>query len=569
MKKAFAVIALSSLLLHPVQDKYASYVFPSVPKENLANAKIRKNQTGEYYTIADVTYARWQESLIMDAVLSMNGSPEMLASDDTGHYKIKKAEYMPLNGKGELGSGCAGFFSPEHVIELESSSDLFIGKVGDLGSFTIEFRLLSSALASEGMLFSRTGYLSGTKRGIEILIRSGRVIALFHNMFTDTNGKRRSFALAGGKKLTAGKWHHFAVDFDRLTGKLAKYLDGIEDQTCFATADGTSFSEIFVPSFGDLNSGGSWSVVDESPGRIGGGFNGLMDEFRISVVKFSELKDKKPIADKKYMNLTLDDRLPFNREGIVTSQVLEFPSTGSKVTSFDWNQELPEHTFIWTEFRISDELFHENDAELHWYRIDKGQRNIFAHQSSNGSLLRGRYYQWRAHLVSSPDGKRAPAMSAVRISYQADNPPAVPKLLQAEEAGDGYIRLKWLKNTDADIMGYRIYYGVMPGRYDGIIKTINGELITNTGSKDGFVEITLTNDVIEENKKNDRNRLLTYPILQNTVLYFIAVTAFDSYRPGTPYNHESACSQPVTARPYGGSEIKPISQKPLDGDVLQ
>jgi hypothetical protein len=147
-------------------------------------------------------------------------------------------------------------------------------------------------------------------------------------------------------------------------------------------------------------------------------------------------------------------------------------------------------------------------------------------------------------------------MSAVRVSYQSDNAPAVPKLLEVAEAGDGYIKLRWKRSADADIMGYRVYYGVVPGRYDGILKTANSEIITNKAGADGFVEFTITNDIIEENHSKDPNKLLTYPVLQNTVLYYFAVSAFDSYRPETPYNHASALSLPVTARPFAGSEIK-------------
>lgn len=171
--------------------------------------------------------------------------------------------------------------------------------------------------------------------------------------------------------------------------------------------------------------------------------------------------------------------------------------------------------------------------------------------------LRGKFYQWRARLIPSPDGTKSPRMNSPRLSYQLDHPPVVPRFVETAETGDRFIKLKWRKNVDADILGYRIYYGVVPGRYDGIIKTVNGEIITNKNAgKDDYVEVTITNEVIEENRLMDRNRLLTFPVLKNTVLYFLAVSAFDNYRPNTPYNHESEPSKPVTARPFEGSEIR-------------
>jgi len=64
------------------------------------------------------------------------------------------------------------------------------------------------------------------------------------------------------------------------------------------------------------------------------------------------------------------------------------------------------------------------------------------------------------------------------------------------------------------------------------------------------------NEVIEENRKRDKWRKLTFPFLQNTVLYYFSVSAYDSYKPDTRYNHESEFSKTVSARPFMGSEIK-------------
>ena len=551
-------ILLTVFCMFPVQENSAVITLPQVPERNLQNAEIRKTPVGEmFYTVADVTYTRRNDPLIMDLVLSMNKPSSHLRYDETGHYRIKEANYLTVKGKGELGSACAGFSSDKHLIELETTPDLFLGQGGDLNSFTIEFRLLSSSLVDGNMIFSRTGYFSGAKRGIEIFVQNRKVAVSFHNMFETPEGRRKTISLTGGKTLKAGSWYHFALSFDRQTGKLAKYINGIEDQVRFATVDGTSFSEILVPAFGDRTEGVSYNIVDESSAKIGGGFKGLIDEFRISYTHLPSLKKQKPVADRRYVELGLDDRVPYNNGGIISSSILQFPGTGSQVTNFDWDQVLARDTFIWVEFRISDRLFHENDTDIRWYRIDKAQRNIFMMKDADNLFLRGKYYQWRAHLIPSPDGRKAPQMSSVRLSYQSDNAPTVPRFLEVAEAGDGYVKLKWRKNIDADMLGYRIYYGVVPGRYDGILKTVNNNIISNKYvNKDGFVEITITNDTIEENREDDPNRLLTYPILRNTVLYYFAVSAFDNYRPGTPFNHESNPSKPVAARPFAGSEIK-------------
>ncbi|MCL1911658.1 MAG: LamG domain-containing protein [Leptospirales bacterium] len=557
IKKVLLRVAPLILCLYPVQEKSAVITLPEVPAKNLVNAEIKRSATGSYYTTADVTYTRELDPFVIDMVLSMNYPSQSIRRDDTAHYKIKHAEYIAVKGKGELGGGCAGFISPRHSIDIETSPDLFLGKIDDLGSFTIEFRFLSQAMVDGGQIFSRVGYFSGSKRGIEILVRDKRVIVLMHNLFETPDGRRKSINLTGGKKLSAGEWHHFALSFNRQTGKLAKYTDGNEDQVLFATADGTSYSSVFSPSFGERLEGDTYRAVDEPLARIGGGFNGLIDEFRISYMPFAALTETKVTADRSYKRLGLDDRVPYNHEGVVTSSVLEFPSTGTKVTNFEWNENIAENTFIWMEFRISDHFFHENDSALRWYRIDNRQKNIYMTKDADGVYLRGKFYQWRAHLIPSPDGRRAPQMNSPRLSYRLDTPPSIPRFFEVAETGDGFIKLKWRRNTDADILGYRIYYGIVPGRYDGIIKTINGEIITNKNAgKDDYVEVTITNDVIEENRLKERNHLFTFPVLKNTVLYFLAVSAYDSYKPDTRYNHESEPSKPVTARPFEGSEIR-------------
>jgi len=117
------------------------------------------------------------------------------------------------------------------------------------------------------------------------------------------------------------------------------------------------------------------------------------------------------------------------------------------------------------------------------------------------------------------------------------------------------VTLTWKKNVDHDILGYKIYYGTNPGRIDGIISSINGARITNTGPGTA-VQVRIDNGVIEENRGLDRPGKLSFPFFQNTVLYYFSISAYDTYKPDTAYNHESALSKPVSARPFGGTEIK-------------
>jgi hypothetical protein len=177
-------------------------------------------------------------------------------------------------------------------------------------------------------------------------------------------------------------------------------------------------------------------------------------------------------------------------------------------------------------------------------------------KDGSGEYLRGRYCQWRAHLVVSPGGDLSPLMKKVSMRYWIDVPPSVPLGLEVSDSGDGYVTLRWNKNADRDLMGYRIYYGTRPGQVDGIISVVNDRVIDNSISPGKYVTVRIDNRIINENKNADRRNVLLYPFLENTILYYFAVTAYDTYKPGTPYNHESELSGHVTGRPYGGSQIK-------------
>jgi hypothetical protein len=527
-------------------------LFPS--KENpvrdiaMQNAVITTDSSDkEAFSVKDLTYKGTSNPMITDLLLSFNDNSFLLKKDDTGKYIIKNAEYQLVQNGGALGGGAAGFFKKDHSIEIETSKNLWLGSCSDTGSFTIEFRVFPASFINESVLFSRVGYFSGKKNGIEIKIKDRRIMVEVFRLFKDSKNVRYDVKLVKGKELQLNKWHHFVLSFDRISGKLAKYLNGFEEDTVHVTENYSPYEDVFEPSF---------ECVDMPAVVIGKKFYGCIDEFRLSYRHIEDLKKESDIADVNYKKLELAGRQPVNKQGIITSPVYVFPSTGTSVTLFKWEELLRENTFIWMEFRISDSLFGRNDEALKWYRVSNNQKNIYLMKDS-GNYLRGKYYQWRAYLVPSPDGKFSPYLYNVEISYQQDTPPTVPQFLEVVDAGNNYVLLRWNKNVEHDISGYRIYYGIVPDRYDGIISYIHGKKITNDlNSNRRYIELKLTNDVIEENRERDLNGVLDYPLLNNTVLYFFSVSAYDSYKQDTPHNHESSLSKVVKARPFAGSEIK-------------
>ncbi len=323
----------------------------------------------------------------------------------------------------------------------------------------------------------------------------------------------------------------------------------------FVTDGGEPYNNVYIPSLGYRNRDGSLTCADAPVAVIGRDYTGYIDEFRISHAPAHTLIARDGLAVSPYRGVKTADRLPANTEGVITSPVYSFGQTGTMVREVRWREILKKDTFIWMEFRIADRLFDAGDTALSWYRVTNRQRNIFLKKDPAGDFLRGKYFQWRLHLVPSPDGAHSPVASDIQIDYQLDESPMPPSFLETVESGDRYVTLRWNKNVDADIMGYRIYYAIKEGTYDGVISVINGKRIANDLTGKSYIEVTLTNNTIEENMPLDKKGILSFPLFRNTVLYYFAVTAYDSYKPDTPYNHESPLSNVTTARPFGGSEI--------------
>jgi hypothetical protein len=551
-KNKFIILIISLLIISAKNDITNIVKMPSTeyPSANIdrQNAIVTSDPAGkEVFAVKDLSYKGESNPLITDVLLSFNTPSSYLKKDDTGKYIIQQALYKFVKENGVLGGGGAGFSQRDHIVEIEPSRNLWLGSAGDLGSFSLELRLFPVAFNNESILFSRVGYFSGKKNGIEVIIKNRKIIVNLYRLFRDSRGVRYDVSLIKGKELELKKWHHFILSFDRISGKLAKYLNGTEEEAIFVTESDKPFEDVYEPSF---------ESVDMPAAVIGKKYYGYIDEFRITYQHIEDLKKETDIAFLNYKKLGITGRQPVNQVGILTSPVYSFASTGTSVSLLKWDELLKDNSYIWMEFRISDSLFDKSDKALKWYRITNNQKNIYLMKEA-GEYLRGKYYQWRAYLVPSPDGKNSPYLFNVEFTYQLDTPPSSPQFVTAANAGNKTLRIKWNKNVEHDIMGYKIYYGVVPNKYDGVIGYANGKRITNEfNSNRKYIEIEMNNNIIDENKQKDTSGVLEYPLLENTVLYFFAVSAYDSYRPDTPYNHESSLSGEVNARPFAGSEIK-------------
>ncbi len=556
LSKIVIIFLFAQLLSASSRHESGEIVFSDFSDKSLHNVKrILLPDGNRAYSINDISYRDDKDPLLTDIVLSFDKPGDQYIRDDSGKYEINAGNYIFSTESGGFGRGCASFFRADHSVRVKTVNSLWLGSCGDLGSFNIEFRFNAREMR-RGTLFSRVGYFSGMKKGIEITLRNKRLIVHLHNLFQLPDGSWESRILTGRAPLSPDKWYHFSLSYDRISGKLARFIDGVEEESLFMTAGGTPYDSVYTPSFGHRNSiDENFQCLDLPLVTLASDFNGFLDEFRISYAFFENLKETRDLAITRYKGSSFAGRIPYNREGVITSPVHTFAGTGTSVTELSWQAHIPGESYIWMEFRISDTFFDERDMNLKWYRVDNNQRRIFLMKGEDGEYLRGKYYQWRAHLVASPDGKSSPLLQNVKVNYRLDKAPDTPMFLEVVKAGDRHVILRWKKNVDHDISGYRVYYGAVNGRYDGIISQVRGNRITNETGSGNYVEIKIDNSVIDENKQADRRGVLIYPSIENTVLYYFSVSAYDSYRPGTVYNHESEISKPVTARPFAGSEI--------------
>ena len=554
--KTLLILIIIIQFMAPSRNATDVIVITDLPEQSLYNAVKKSMPDGTTgYVIKDINYKEHADPFSTDILIKFDKSAEKYVKDDSGKYDIYSANYQFL--KEGTGNGCASFFKRDHGVMVDTSEGLWLGSVEDLGSFNIEFRFNAAELNNGGTLFSRIGYFSGIKKGLEIKIKDRGISAYFYNMFKTPDGALKSVTLVNGARLNKGEWYHFSLSFDRGTGKLAKFLNDNEEDVRYMTVSGGAFAEVYTPLFGYIDDeDGSNKGTDLPLALIGKNYSGLIDEFRISYKHYKELKESTDIALNKYKGSEYSGRIPYNREGIITSPVKEFPSTGTAITDFSWDEILNPGTFIWMEMRVADKFFSDRDSSVKWYKVTSGQKMIYAMKGDDGEFLRGRYFQWRAHLAASPEGDKSPLMKKVVVKYRVDFPPIVPISVEVDRTGDRYVILKWKRNVEADIAGYKIYYGTKKGAFDGIITVINGKKITNQMAEGNYVTVKIDNAVVEENRNYDSRNVLVYPSIENTVLYYFSVTSYDTYRENTVYNHESELSSAIQARPFAGSDIR-------------
>lgn len=143
--------------------------------------------------------------------------------------------------------------------------------------------------------------------------------------------------------------------------------------------------------------------------------------------------------------------------------------------------------------------------------------------------------------------------------------PAAPAGLQVRDPGlCGRLKLKWTKNTEGDLAGYKIYYGAASGNYTGVINVpltvMSGSTYScaNVGSS---VECTIfPNSPALDNTPSNAATATTY---------YFAVKAYDNSSNNSPFSAEAsgnpAVSNPTFDVGVNDSTLNPVKPVAVTG----
>ena len=310
---------------------------------------------------------------------------------------------------------------------LDSSDDV------STASFTFEFYLnpyrvrMNSKVLSKMAIYNDNGVTKYA--GIRANIINGRLVWQFNNIFS-YNGQYTNITLSGGEYLKENEWRHHSVSFDASTGKLVKYIDGLEEEVVYLTSTGDRNGSPYVAEFDNIK-------LD--PLYLGQGFIGGLDSFYFTP------------------NYKQDFNLyRYSSNGEIISRVIDFEDKNTFIDSINYKGSFTNGSYIDVYYRTSDYYFAPDDNNIAWQYLDNNTNTI----TSNV-----KYVQIRAVLKSNIDRNITPILNNVDISYHKGRLPQIPVNLTATAVNNNSVMLRW-DAVHEDVVGYKIYYGTKSGVYN-------------------------------------------------------------------------------------------------------
>jgi len=453
-----------------------------------------------------------------DLLLSFDRCRKDGITNNFPHYTTHKIDIFPSRDIKKFGASSAGFVQWGNVIQIKPMDGSIFVSDTTLQSFTIDFFLFPMTVHDGTTIISwyaPTVDYGGNFTGFKVFFKDGKLFWLFENVFQDQQGNLVKILSAEFNRTPLDEWHHHALYYNADTGLLTLYYDGKESDLILITETGTEEGTVLK---------GEFSPYLAVPLTIGEKFLGYVDEFRVSKGKarFS------PGIFRKY--------------GVLKSNVIDLQYNGTKLVKILWESTENNGTAVRVFCRIANRYFlpfserkisplknglapepsglrsafeerRVREAMPEWVPV-KNNREF------RETIMSGRYFQWKAELYGTR-GIYSPVLHTLSVWIEPDPPPDAPLLISVLPL-DGGVRLKWVKNRESDVTGYKVYYGDASRNYFG-----KGAV---PGDSPVFVDTIESIELLG---------------LENERVYFISITAVDSA------HQESGFSKEFIVRPSG------------------
>ena len=468
----------------------------------------------------------------VDLSLSFDEGDPARFRDATGHYRITASPSLTAVDRRYARAGFGAVLFPGAspaggnaggplVLEPQSRDALFSPN-SLIRDFTLEFWLHPLNMENGEQIFrwisSRPVRQNKANEGSDFAFQrifcvssKNRLEWSFLGFFSSPGGMDSiDINISGVTAVVPKTWSHHLIRFDSNTGMIEYLMNGKSEAIEYATSTGREGGGIYTPVTGE-----NGSFI------LGGGFSGMMDEFRIHGVYVPDPAVRKYALYGGRMETKAIDL------GMGNNGILAVDASGGRT--------LIQGARIGGEFRQNGRFRFSDDSEMQffirtsdnpYYWNDSPWLSVIPGADLAGAV-RGRYVQLAVDFYPSANGEASPYLEELRITYLPDEPPLPPVRLTAV-AMDGAVQLHWKNSPNTDIQGYFVYYGTASGDYFG------GDAILGVSPIDAGKHNTIYIDG-----------------LKNGSLYYFCVAAYKRPSPSAPVNTGEFSSE-VRARPLQG-----------------
>lgn len=409
-------------------------------------------------------------------------------------YTVTYAKFTN-NDKNAYNINSGYFYKDEHRVELAGNDNTLFVPGMALESFNIGFKVMPLNFSNHeivlkiGSQYYNEELNKVDDQSITCYLDNGRVIYEFKNLFNLNGNVLDMVKLVSYNRVIPNEWSNVVLKFNHFTGKVSLMINGVENATRLITYDGTIYSSVYNMIFNRKNR----CMI-----TLASNFNGSIDDFII------------------YRgNMEFDDNEYPDEGGIILSNVIELDPVEARVIDYEVNDKNYENTQIIYYYRHSKMPFDPNlpDEEHKWILYEKdGKIKPFT----------TRYLQWKILFLPGKDNKYTPEFRRLDVKYYKNRELSPPVIMNVASK-DGDIIIKWLKNTEKNLKGYKIYYGEKSNFYFG------------NDANEGTSPIIVSKDTTE----------LRLTGLTNRKMYYFTISAF-SDKNG---ENESSFSKEFYTRP--------------------